>query len=356
MRRSVVVTIVTAAAVGLVLGAWLRPGAGSIGTGSPTHGDEGLARDVTERLPSTGVHALSVAVVTPEGEHTATIGAPLDGTFEIGSITKAITGMVYADMVERGEVGPGTTLGELLDIGDVPAADITLEELAQQRSGLPRLAGGAGMFVRAAVSSLLARNPYHDTAEETTAALAEVEVGEKEPLYSNFGFAVLGHALAAAAETTYPELVRERIAEPLDLGSLAVPPSSDELGPDAVQGRDAAGRAQEAWADSGSAPAGGLRASAADMARLATAILDGQAPGMAALDPVADFGGGQRIGAAWITEEIGGRTVTWHNGATGGFRSWIGVDRDRGTAAYISGATTADLDAIGLALLREAGR
>ncbi|OUZ12860.1 serine hydrolase [Aeromicrobium sp. PE09-221] len=327
-----------------------------MGAGSPAHGDETLARNAAERLPATGVHALSVAVVGPDGGRTATVGAPLDATFEIGSITKGITGMIYADMVERGETRPDARIGELLDIGDVPAADITLEELAQQRSGLPRLGGGASMFVRAAISSLLARNPYRDSVEETIAALAEVELGEKEPLYSNLGFAVLGHALAAAADTTYPELVRDRIAEPLGLESLTVPSSADELGPHAMQGRDAAGRAQEAWADPGSAPAGGIRASAADMARLATAILRGQAPGMTALDPAADFTDGQRIGAAWITEEIDGRAITWHNGGTGGFRSWIGFDRERGTAAYVAGATSADLDAIGLALLKEAGQ
>lgn len=356
MRRAVVIAASAAAVGGLLLGAWLRPGAGSIDAETPVHGDEQLARDAVAGLPSTGVHALSLAVVTPEGERTATVGVPLDGTFELGSITKGVTGMIYADMVERGEVRPETRIGELFDLGDVPAADITLEELAQQRSGLPRLAGGASMFARAAVWSLLARNPYRESIEETVASLKDIDLGPKEPLYSNLGFAVLGHALAAAADMPYPELVRDRIAEPLGLDSLVVPPSSDELGPHAVQGRDSAGRPQEAWADAGSAPAGGLRADAADMARLATAVLAGEAPGVSAFDPVADFGGGQRIGAAWITEEIDGATITWHNGGTGGFRSWIGVDRERGTAAYIAGATGDDLDRIGIALLQEAGR
>ena len=73
------------------------------------------------------------------------------------------------------------------------------------------------------------------------------------------------------------------------------------------------------------------------MARLTQALLDGSAPGLSALDPVADFvGPAARIGAAWITLEVKGRRITWHNGATGGFRSWIGLDRDAGSRRRVA--------------------
>ncbi|AXB42155.1 hypothetical protein [Amycolatopsis albispora] len=41
------------------------------------------------------------------------MGAGLDADFEIGSVSKGITGLLYADSLERGEVTPSTTLGEL---------------------------------------------------------------------------------------------------------------------------------------------------------------------------------------------------------------------------------------------------
>ncbi|RQN02960.1 class A beta-lactamase-related serine hydrolase [Aeromicrobium camelliae] len=344
------------AVVGFAVGFWLRPGAGAVTPDSPVSGDEELGQMAVGHVPSVGVHALSIAAVTPEGQRTATVGAPLDGTFEIGSITKGVTGLLYADMVERGEVRPETRLGDLLDLGDADAADITLEELSQQRSGLPRLGGGLGFFARTALDTLLARNPYAETPDEVVDQVRAAKVGDKEPVYSNLGYAVLGHALASAAGTTYPELVAERIAEPLGLSSFTVPLSPDQLADDAVQGRDRAGRAQQAWADEGFAPAGGIRASAADMATLAQGLLDQTAPGVAALDPQADFGDGLQIGAAWFTEKVGGRTVTWHNGGTGGFRSWFGMDREHGVAVYLAGATTVDLDEIGFALLRDVAR
>ncbi|MEU0067785.1 hypothetical protein ABZ085_31975, partial [Streptomyces albidoflavus] len=77
------------------------------------------------------------------------------------------------------------------------------------------------------------------------------------------------------------------------------------------------------------------------------------AAGVGALDPVAPFGAGARIGAAWITVEIDGRPVTWHNGGTGGFRSWLGLDRARGTGLVVLSATAAPVDRQGFALLAE---
>lgn len=356
MKRTAIAAVAVLAAIGLAVGFVLRSESGSVDSGTTSHGDEELARETSQRLPDGEVHAVSVAVVTEDGSRTATVGAPLDGTFELGSISKGITGMIYADMVERGEVEPSTRLGELLDLRGAPAADITLEELAEQRSGLPRLGGGADGLAQAGLDATLARNPYDIDVAGLVDQLRSADVGEKEPLYSNLGFSALGQALAAAADTSFPELVSERIAEPMGLESLVVPISPDRLGPAAVQGRDRAGLPQEPWTSDGFAPAVALRADADDMATLATGLLDGSAPGSAALDPQTDFSEGQQIGAAWITQEIDGRTITWHNGGTGGFRTWLGLDRERGTAVYIAGATSIDLDGVGVELLEDASR
>ena len=89
------------------------------------------------------------------------------------------------------------------------------------------------------------------------------------------------------------------------------------------------------------------------MATLAAALLDGSAPGSAALDPVAPFGRGARIGAGWVTTEVNDREITWHNGGSGGFRSWLGLDRAAGTGVVILSATSASVDRHGFALLAD---
>lgn len=348
--------MVTFGLVGVLVGALLRPGTGSIDESTRAEGDAELATTVLELIPEQGVYALSVAEVTPEGTRIATLGAPLDGAFEIGSVSKPMAGMLYTDAVERGEVTPDTTLGEVFELGEAAAADITLEELSQHRSGLPRLPMSLGTLLNNYRWLLFAQNPYSDEPADVVDDLRSVSVGAQEPAYSNLGFAALGHAVAETAGQDYPELVRARLAEPLGLETFYVPaPGEGGSHPQAVQGRESSGRTQDAWDDSGYAPTGGVRADAASMAQLAEALLDGSAPGANALNPTTPFEGETQIGAGWITSSIEGREITWHNGQTGGFFTWFGMDRGRGTAVFISGATSHDLADAGQALLREAG-
>jgi CubicO group peptidase (beta-lactamase class C family) len=82
----------------------------------------------------------AAATVTGSGVALASRGADPDADFEIGSISKGFTGLLYAEAVARGEVASDTTLGALLPLGDAPAAAVTLRSLSIHRSGLPRLA------------------------------------------------------------------------------------------------------------------------------------------------------------------------------------------------------------------------
>ncbi|GAA0941297.1 serine hydrolase domain-containing protein [Nonomuraea longicatena] len=295
----------------------------------------------------------AAALISASGVTLAAIGADLDADFEIGSISKAVTGLLYADALERGEIRPDSTLGELLPLGDVPAARVRLDSLARHRSGLPRLPASAQPLRRTLALWLRGTNPYGEDLGQLLDQARGAPVGEPEALYSNFGFELLGHALAAAAGTTYADLVQARLAGPLGLRGLYLPDTADRLGPKALIGRTRRGRPREPWTGAAIGPAGGIRASIQDMGGLMAALLDGTAPGIAALDPVEAFGKGARIGAGWITVEAGGRAITWHNGGTGGFRTWAGLDRAAGTGAVVLSATSDSVDRHGFTLLAE---
>lgn len=86
---------------------------------------------------------------------------------------------------------------------------------------------------------------------------------------------------------------------------------------------------------------------------IAAALLDGSAPEVDALDPVAPFGASTRIGAGWVITELDGCEVTWHNGGSGGFRSWLGLDRSANSGVAILSATSAPIDRQGFTLLAE---
>ena len=317
------------------------------------HGDRDLAAGLRAALGRR--HELAAVATVSRGDtRVASLGAGLAADYEIGSISKAITGLLYAEARVRGEVEASTALGDLLPVADTPVARVTLGALSTHRSGLPSLPRSAAPLRRTLELWRHGTNPYGDDVEVLLEQARGVRVGRPTPRYSNFGFELLGHALAQAAGVDYPNPVRRRLVEPLGLSTLYAPSTVDQLRPSAVDGRSRRGRPRAPWTGAAIAPAGGLRASVTDMARLTQALLDGTAPGISALDPVAPFSGrGVTIGAAWITLTHQHHQITWHNGGTGGFRSWIGLDRQEGTGVVLLSATAISVDAQGFRMLEK---
>lgn len=295
----------------------------------------------------------ALAVIGPDGTSYLRHDCEPDSDFEIGSISKGVTGLLYVDAIERGEVSRSTRLGELLPLTGGAIGDVTLEMLATHRSGLPRTIGGH-VLKRSLDYLRHGTDPYAQPLAELYADARQAKLRPGRARYSNAGFQLFGQALAAASGLPYADLIRTRIAEPLQLSPFHVPGSPADLLPGSLPGH---GRRKEVapWASEAIAPAGGIRASIVAMAGLARALLDGTAPGVAALEPVADFAGpGARIGAGWITTDLRGKgLLTWHNGGTGGFRSWLGLRRDLGLAVVVLSASNRIVDGLGLSLITE---
>ncbi|HEY8472841.1 MAG TPA: serine hydrolase domain-containing protein [Natronosporangium sp.] len=334
--------------------------------GEATTGDRQLAEQVRGLLrdrEGTGYRALSVAVVENGQLRVAGLGESGDrdrptvderSRFEIGSIGKALTGLLLAEMAEAGEVDLDQRVGDLVPGTPLGSAgDATLAELASHRSGLPRLSPRPMDLLRASATSFTGGDPYHGSPQQVMDIAAGAGPdGDGSYAYSNLGYATLGSALAAHAGIPYRDLLRERVLAPLSMTDTVVVHGTDELPDPRVSGIARSGRGQDPWIAEGYAPLGvGIWSTSTDLGRLAAAILDGTAPGLAAIEPQWPAGGDTRIGLGWLTSEIDGRTVTWHNGGTGGFRSWLGIDRAAGRAVVVLGATTLDVDPIGERLL-----
>lgn len=324
------------------------------GLGSAT-GDLDLVARVEPLLRAAGLaDRVSVVHVQDHVPSCAHFGAGPDTVYEIGSVTKTMTSLLFADAVESGELKADTTLGSLLDVhGQV--AGVTLEELASHRSGLPRLSGRRRDQVKILSAVLRHRNPYiADVGTLLVQADAAKIVGRGTFSYSNLGTALLGQALAAHAGVGYPELLGRRLFDRLGMTRSSAPLSAGDLPPEAPTGWSAAGKQQQAWTINAYAPAGGVRSTSDDMTRYVRALLDGRAPGLSALEPRWDAGDGHRVGYAWFTDHVGGEHITWHNGATGGFSSILALDRSRAAAVVILANTVATLDEIAIRVLAEA--
>jgi CubicO group peptidase (beta-lactamase class C family) len=322
--------------------------------GGAQTGDGALAADLRAALgdDDTGYRGLAVARVTGAGTAVATVGDTGGGSrFEIGSVTKTFTGMLLADQIAAGTVRPADTLGAVwpdVRFSDPATATITLEELASHRSGLPRLGGislldtvpatlgGGDPYAGADVGALLA-----------AAAQTRVGPGRGTVEYSNFGMALLGQALAARAGMPYPELVAARLLRPLGMARTGT-----AAGGDLAVGATAEGRPTAPWSGDGYAPAGvGVRSTAADLAAFVAGVLAGTAPGASATEPRFAAPDGDRVGYGWFTSTAGDRELLWHNGGTGGFSSYVGIDRAAGRGVVVLGNTDRGVERLGMALL-----
>jgi CubicO group peptidase (beta-lactamase class C family) len=284
---------------------------------------------------------------------------PLDrsSVFEIGSITKAFTGTMLAQMVLEGRVSLDDPVAKYLPstvkMPQRSGIAITLGHLAIQNSGLPSMPTN--------FAPKDARNPYADYSVQQMydflGGLTLTRDPGQQVEYSNLGVGLLGHTLARAAGVTYEELVRTRILAPLSMTNSAItltPWMQEHL----ALGHDPNGDVTANWDIPTFAGAGALRSNVNDMLKFVAAAADTSkgpiAKSMAmAQRPRASMGGPQvHIGLNWISRYTANDTIVWHNGGTGGYRAFAGVSPRRNVGVVVlTNSGGAGADDIGFHLL-----
>lgn len=371
-KRILVIAAIVAGLAAVVLGMLVGPQRQALS--AQVTGDEALAARVVDAVGGHGGYrSVVVAEVTPEGTTWAGVGkigdgrdgpAPTDETiYELGSVTKTFTASLFADAIERGEVGAEDPLSaHIPELEGTPAGEVTLASLAQHSSGLPRL--GPAFAIESLAASLSGGNPYGPQTTEIMiedAAAAPVDPAQG-PVYSNLGVALLGTALAnAAGADGYSALLEERVLGPLGMESTSIATTEGEVPAETTPGFLTNGAPTDHWWGEGYAPTGSsTTTNIGDLAAWAAANLDGTAPGSTALEPTAEFAEGSGIGWIWQTTQVTNPsadrnpTLTWHNGGTGGFTSVVMLDREADRAVVVLGNTQQIVDPIAVALLTDA--
>jgi len=308
-----------------------------------------------------------VGVIGPDGRRVIAYGhldkgdsRPLDGhtIFEIGSATKVFTSLLLADMVQRGEVSLDDPVSKYLPASvKMPERNgrvITLVDLATHTSGLPRLP-----------SNLRPKDPANPYADYSADQLYQFlsgyqltrDIGSQYE-YSNLGGGLLGYVLARRAGMDYEALVRSRICDPLSMNSTRITLTTE------MKARLAVGHNQgletvKNWDLGILTGAGGLRSTANDMLTFLAANLgytkSPLAPAMAAMLKVRRPTGqpGLEVALGWHVFTTDGKEIIWHNGGTGGHRSFIGFDPQAriGVVALSNTFTNIGVDDIGRHLL-----
>jgi CubicO group peptidase (beta-lactamase class C family) len=308
-----------------------------------------------------------VGVIEPAGRRIVVYGrraandaAPLDGdtVFEIGSISKVFTALLLADAVERKEVALDDPVSRYLPATvKVPerGRPITLRDLATHTSALPRLPDN--------MKPKDGANPYADySVEQMYEFLGRVrlarDVGSQYE-YSNLGAGLLGHLLARRAGMEYETLVKTRVTDPLNMTNTAVT-LSPALQTRLTPGHDQSLARVKNWDLPTLAGAGALRSTANDMLTFLAAAM-GSTPSplasafaMTTRERRPSGSPGLEIGLGWhINTAPSGRQFIWHNGGTGGYRSFTAFDPVARTGVVVlsNTSTTTGPDDIGRHLL-----
>jgi CubicO group peptidase (beta-lactamase class C family) len=289
--------------------------------------DRDLAPALTSGALAPETHAGLVIGISRHGERkVAAYGrANANSIFQLGSVSKTFTALILARMIAEGKVELDEPVRALLPTGTVakPAGDeITLLDIATHHSGLPYFSRDVDVNEKP--------NPEaHYSAANMFAYLGRIGVAKPTISvfsYSNYGYGLLGMALAERAGTAYPELLRREVAEPLGLKDTAVwlaPEQQTRM----MQAYGLRNRPVAAWELDAYAPAGAIRSSAPDM----LAYLEAQ------LHPdrlPADFAAairnshlvranvmaGYRIALAWVRDYADG--TYWHDGAISGYTTY----------------------------------
>lgn len=282
---------------------------------------------------------------------------PLDGNsvFEIGSISKVFTSTVLAQLVQEGKVRLDDPAQKYLpSTVQVPTRNgkaITLGNLAMQNSGLPRLPSN----LKPADSA----NPYADyTVQQMYDFLSSYQLTRDpgaEFEYSNLGVGLLGHILSRATGLSYEELERQRVWAPLGMTNTSIT-FTPWMKAHLAIGHDPQGQVAANWDLPTLAGAGAIRSTTNDMLKFMDANLH---PERGALQRAMAFAHEQRapagnmgIGLNWLIAHAGPDTILWHNGGTGGYRTFIGFEPSRKTGVVVMTNSAGDgADDVGFHIL-----
>jgi len=305
---------------------------------------------IDAEMPASGVPGLAYAVVA-DGEVTS-VGArgvtrlgsdqkvTPDTAFLTGSISKSFTALAVMQLVEAGEIGLDTPVSQYLDgFSGRPAGAVTIRQLLHHTSGFstlqgntspPDITGGEDELARR-VDRLAAVTPAHapDAAWE----------------YSNANYEVLGRVIEVVAGQDYQAYVTAHILAPVGMVHSFVADG-------AVHQSMATGHTPwfgtkrplpENTTDRGTAPQGGIVASASDLARYLMVMMNGQDDVLSAAGKASmmrsDGDTSPFYGFGWFVDS--GNGSVWHSGTSPGFESLATMlpTQKRGVVVLVNGGS-----------------
>jgi CubicO group peptidase (beta-lactamase class C family) len=275
--------------------------------------------------------------------------------FEIGSITKTFTATILAHYVNEGKISLTDPITKYLPDSlseNQELHKIAIINLSNHTSGLATIPDN---FER----NMDPVNPYlHYNERLLFAGLKSCKL-TTDPgttyAYSNLAFGLLGVILERISGKTYEQLVKEFITVPVQMARTSQRLTPQEL-KRFVEVYDANGDVTKAWDFSALAGCGSLRSTVNDLLLYANANIKSDNAPLSrsfALTHKVTFSKGPVVALGWHLLELDGANYYWHNGGTGGCRSYLIFNTEKKIAVVVLSNSNVSVDEIGLSILRK---
>lgn len=248
----------------------------------------------------------------------------VDHTYEIGSITKAFTGLLLAKSILKKEIQLNAEVGPYLNIAGNTTP--TFRELVTHTAGLRNYYDKWRMLMNA----MTGKNPgYNISSEKLTHQLVNHLPASKNYAikYSNFGLSIAGNAIAAKYQMKYYDLINHYLSNDLGLDHTHIVDNTGDLG--------------NYWQwkkTDGYLPAGGLTSTISDMLRFLKMNIHDENPELTLSHQIVRKVSYQNqlfrqlnisidaVGMAWLIDKH--QDVIWHNGGTNHYNADIRFNKN----------------------------
>jgi CubicO group peptidase (beta-lactamase class C family) len=268
--------------------------------------------------------------------------------FHIGSCTKSMTATMIATLVMDKKLAWSTTVGDsFADISDMHDEwrAVTILHLLKNRGGAPAALDADGLWKRLWSHTGAPREARRLLVEGVTRSQPAASPGATF-IYSNGGLAIAGAMAEKVTDTSWEELMRGRLFEPLDMKSAGFGAPGRRGALDEPLGHTANGKPVEVGPGSDNppaiGPAGTVHVSLPDWAKYISVHLRRRGLGLdaAAFEVLHKAGGpGERqYAAGWLLTERdwGGGRVLWHNGSNTMWYAVTWLAPERGFAVLVA--------------------
>lgn len=322
---------------------------------------EEFKASIHERVDNGYAPSIAVGVIDSNGVHFYNYGknkiengknVDQETIYEIGSVSKVFTSLLLAEMIVEGKMKLDDPIEDYLPnvkVPDYQGVKITFRHLATHNSGLSRLPDNLDLGEDPS-------NPYAHYDEKMLLDFLEKykllsEPGTKHE-YSNLGAGLLGYILTKQSGMTLEELFYEKVGKRIFADNTKITLTEEQKeklalghsGGDVVPNWDF----QDALAGGGA-----FKSTVNEMLSflfLQLNLNENERTNAIELTQELQADVDQKMGLGWHFYK---ENIRWHNGGTGGYRSFCGIDLEKNRGVVVLSNSSYSVDDLGLHLLDE---